>query len=78
MRRNDSLFNIISSIYGLFFNIQVKNFTNIFNNIKNQLDLSNYENIIDIGCGTGALCNVLYEQGLSVTGIEPAKEMIEL
>lgn len=76
MKTKDSLFHNISTIYGLFFNIQVKNFKTIFNNIKNELDLSVYNNIIDIGCGTGALCNVLYEQGLSVTGIDPAKGMI--
>lgn len=77
LERKDSLFHNISSIYGLFFNIQIKNFTQIFNNLKTQLDLSNYKNIIDIGCGTGALCNVFYEQGLSVTGIDPAEGMIE-
>lgn len=76
MKRNESLFHNISSIYGLFFNIQVKHFTHIFNNLKNELNLSTYKNIIDIGCGTGALCNVLYEQGLSVTGIDPAEGMI--
>lgn len=78
MKTEGSLFNKISSIYGLFFNIQTKHFTNIFSTIKNELDLSIYENIIDIGCGTGALCNVLYEMGLSVTGIDPAKGMIEI
>ena len=77
MKTKDSLFHKISSIYGLFFNIQTNHFTTIFNNIKNELDLSNYKNIIDIGCGTGALCNVLYQHGLSVTGIDPAKGMIE-
>jgi ubiquinone/menaquinone biosynthesis C-methylase UbiE len=39
--------------------------------------LSNYENIIDIGCGTGAMCNVFYEQGLTVTGIDLAEGMIK-
>ncbi|NYB74100.1 class I SAM-dependent methyltransferase [Sedimentibacter hydroxybenzoicus DSM 7310] len=78
MKTKDMLFNKISSIYGLFFNIQVRNFTTIFTNIKDELDLSNYKNIIDIGCGTGALCNVLHEKGLSVTGIDPAKRMIEI
>lgn len=78
MKTKDMLFNKISSIYGLFFNIQARNFTTIFTNIKDELDLSNYKNIIDIGCGTGALCNVLYEKGLSVTGIDPAKRMIEI
>jgi ubiquinone/menaquinone biosynthesis C-methylase UbiE len=78
LRRKDLLFHNISSIYGLFFNIQVKHFTHIFNNLKGQLCLTNYKNIIDIGCGTGALCNVFYEQGLSVTGIDPAEGMIEI
>lgn len=77
MKTKDTIFHKISSIYGLFFNIQTNHFTTVFNNIKNELDLSNYKSIIDIGCGTGALCNVLYEQGLSVTGIDPAKGMIE-
>lgn len=77
MKTKDSLFHNISSIYGLFFNIQIKHFKTIFNNIENELDLSNYKNIIDIGCGTGALCNVLYGQGLYVTGIDPARGMIE-
>lgn len=77
MKTRDSLFHNISSIYGLFFNTQVKHFTSIFNNIKSELDLSVYKNAIDIGSGTGALCNVLHEQGLSVTGIDPAKGMIE-
>ncbi len=76
MKRN-SLFNNISFIYGLFFNYQVRHFTTIFNNIKVELDLSNYENIIDIGCGTGALCNVFYDKGLSVTGVDPAIGMIK-
>ncbi|WP_313340464.1 class I SAM-dependent methyltransferase [Sedimentibacter sp.] len=78
MKTKDKLFNNISSIYGLFFNTQVKHFTTIFTNTKDELDLSNYKNIIDIGCGTGALCNVLYENGLSVTGIDPAKRMVEI
>ncbi len=77
MKTKDSLFHNISSIYGMFFNIQVENFKTIFNNIKSEFDISVYKNIVDIGCGTGALCNVLYEQGLSVTGIDPAKGMIE-
>jgi ubiquinone/menaquinone biosynthesis C-methylase UbiE len=77
MKTKNSLFHNISSIYGLFFNTQVKNFSSILNNIKTELDFSNYKSIVDIGCGTGALCNVLYEQSLSVTGIDPAIGMIE-
>ena len=78
MKKSNSLFNNISFIYGLFFNFQVRHFTTIFNNIKVELDLSNYENIIDIGCGTGALCNVFYDKGLAVTGVDPAAGMIKI
>lgn len=71
------LFNKISSIYGLFYNIQLKNFETIFYKIQNELKLNSYKNVIDIGCGTGALCNVLNKYGLIVTGIDPALGMIE-
>ena len=57
--------------------MQSKNYKSALDNIKNQLDLKSYNSAIDIGCGTGALCNVLYNFGLSVTGIDPAKGMIE-
>lgn len=40
--------------------------------------MSDYKNIIDIGCGTGALCNVLHDIGLSTTGIDPAGGMIDI
>lgn len=75
---NHLLFNSISSIYGLFYNVQVKNFVTIFKRIKDELKLNSYKNVIDIGCGTGALCNVLNKYGLDVTGIDPAIKMIEI
>ena len=77
MKRKDLLFHNISPMYGLFFTMQVKHFTRIFNNLKSELDLSAYKSIIDIGCGTGALCNMFYNQGLSVMGIDPAEGMIK-
>lgn len=74
---NHLLFNKISSIYGLFYNIQLKNFEKIFHEIQDELKLNSYKNAIDIGCGTGALCNILNNYGLIVTGIDPAIRMIE-
>lgn len=76
-KNNHLLFNKISSIYGLFYNIQLRNYKSILNRIQNELDLTKYNNIIDIGCGTGALCNVFKQYGLTVTGIDPALGMIE-
>jgi trans-aconitate 2-methyltransferase len=35
------------------------------------------ESILDLGCGTGYLTNLIAESGASVTGIDNSKEMIE-
>jgi len=43
-----------------------------------ELDVTSYDNILDVGCGTGALCSVLNEKGLSVTGIDPAEKMLNI
>jgi len=71
------LFNVIAPIYNLFFNYQVKYYEKILARVKNEIDVSQYESIIDIGCGTGALSQVLYEEGLKVTGIDAAQKMIK-
>lgn len=70
------LFDIISPIYGLFFNYQLKYFEKIFEKTKNDVDFSKYKTVLDIGCGTGALCKILYEEGLEVVGVDPSKGMI--
>ncbi len=77
-RGSSKLFNIISPIYGLFFNSQRRNFQDVIKKVEEDLDISKYENIIDVGCGTGALCSVLYEEGLKVTGVDPAQLMLNI
>jgi len=72
------LFNSIAPVYGLFYNVQKKRFTEVIEGVENELDLSSFKTIIDIGCGTGALCSVLNGKGLSVTGIDPANKMLEI
>ncbi len=77
--KNDNfLFNFIAPIYGLFYNSQKKNYKITIDKMRNELNLNNYKNIIDIGCGTGALCAVLNKEGLDVTGIEPAVKMLRI
>ncbi len=76
MVKKELLFNKIAPVYGLFFSSQVKGYRRLFHQVKGELDLSSYQNIIDIGCGTGALCKVLGERGLAVTGLDPAKDML--
>lgn len=37
-----------------------------------------YEKVLDLGCGTGALCSVLNEKGLKVTGVDAAEKMLNI
>lgn len=72
-----SLFDKIAPIYGLFFNFQEKYFKRIQNKVSDELDINKYKNVLDIGCGTGALCKTLYDQGLEVTGVDPSAGMLK-
>lgn len=72
------LFNRIANIYGLFYNLQVKNYRRILSNVKSEFDISLYQSAIDIGCGTGALCKALQEHGLAMTGLDPAEAMLAI
>ena len=75
---NNKLFNTIAPIYGLFYNAQKKHYRNILKDMRSKLDLSAFDTVLDVGCGTGAFCSVLNEEGLIVTGIEPAEKMLNI
>lgn len=77
-KKENFLFNFIAPFYGLFYNFQKKNYKTTINNVRKEINLSDYKNIIDVGCGTGALCSVLNEEGLQVTGIDPALRMLNI
>ena len=77
-KKGSFMFNSIAPVYGLFYKIQKKRFTEVINGVANELDLTAFNTIIDIGCGTGALCSVLSEKGLTVTGIDTADKMLEI
>ncbi len=72
------LFNFIAPIYGLFYKGQKKQYSESLQILKKVMDITKYNNIIDVGCGTGALCSVLFEEGLIVTGIDPAVKMLNI
>lgn len=80
LKRNKEkyVFDLIAPIYGLFYNYQKKRYASVFDDIQKELDLTNYKNIIDVGCGTGALCSVLYERGYVVTGVDTAQKMLNI
>jgi len=75
-QNNNFLFNAIAPVYGLFYNKQKTRYREVLNGVAAQLDLTSYKNILDVGCGTGALCSILNERGLSVTGVDPAENML--
>ncbi len=69
------VFNKIAPIYGLFYNKQKRHYHKLLDKVP--LDFYSYHNILDVGCGTGALCSVLQKRGLAVTGIDTANKMID-
>lgn len=71
------MFDMIAPIYALFFNNQVNYFKKIQDRVKDEIDISQYENALDIGCGSGALAKTLYDAGLKVTGVDSSKKMID-
>lgn len=72
------LFNWIAPIYGLFYGYQKKHFGSVLDKMQSEVDLSLYKTILDVGCGTGALCSVLSQRGYTVTGVDPAAKMLNL
>ena len=76
-RGEGSLFNTIAPVYGLFFNRQRSSFTKVIRRAGPYLDLASFSTVLDVGCGPGALCSVLSEKGLRVTGIDPAAKMLD-
>lgn len=71
------LFDIISPIYGLFFDYQVKYYSKILSRIKDEVDITQYKKVLDLGCGTGALSYVLQDLGLEITGADPSSGMLK-
>lgn len=76
--KDRSVFDLIAPIYGLFYTGQKKHYSEMLDALKTDLDLSKYEKVLDVGCGTGALCAVLYQRGHDVTGIDPARKMLDV
>lgn len=76
--KSEFIFNTIAPVYGLFFGIQTRRFTQAIDATSQKLDLASYETILDVGCGTGALCSVLCAIGLDVTAIDPARRMLDI
>jgi len=72
------LFDLIAPVYGLFFHHQRQQYAQVLERAAGVVDLSGFHTAVDIGCGTGALCSVLKEKGLQVTGVDAAGRMLAI
>ncbi len=77
-KNSSIIFNFIAPVYGLFYKFQKNHYSEIIDRTRKEIDISNFDRVIDIGCGTGALCSVLHENGMKVTGIDPAQKMLKI
>lgn len=77
-KSSNFLFNFISPIYGLFYNSQKKNYRKNLALLRTHISLSNFNSVIDVGCGTGAMCSALKETFCEVTGVDPALRMLQI
>ncbi len=72
------IFDFIAPIYAIFYKFQVKYYNKIILRVKKDLDIREYKSVLDIGCGTGALCYVLYTKGLKPVGVDASEKMVEI
>ncbi len=77
-KKENTVFDTIAPIYGRFFDYQTKRYDAALDKIKSELDISGYHSIVDVGCGTGALCSVLNQRGLCVTGVDSSQRMLRI
>ena len=75
--KSKRIFNSIAGIYNLFYGYQKRSFHKVIEQVKDDIDITLYDSVLDVGCGTGALCSVLSSKGLTVTGVDPAERMLQ-
>lgn len=76
--KSNFMFDLISGIYSLFYGYQVKKFRFAVAAARPEFDVSRYESALDVGCGSGAFCSVLAENGLRMTGLDNSVKMLEI
>ena len=75
-KNSEMLFNHIAPVYRMFYHKQKRQFAQVLQKAEAEENLLDFESILDVGCGTGALCAVLRARGLQVTGVDTAQGML--
>ncbi|MGI1658274.1 MAG: class I SAM-dependent methyltransferase [Desulfitobacterium sp.] len=71
-----TLFDRIAPVYGLYFKYQTTRYQMDLEKVKQEFPLPICPTALDVGCGTGALCYVLHNEGWKITGVEPSRGML--
>lgn len=71
------VFDLIAPVYDLFYNYQKKNFNRMLVQLYEKENIGKLTKVVDLGCGTGALCSVLNQRGHEVTGVDASRKMLE-
>ena len=76
--KSNFMFDAISGIYSLFYIYQQEKFGSALKAAEPFFDITKFANGLDVGCGTGALCDVLSRSGLHMTGIDNSSKMLKI
>lgn len=74
--KHTGLFDRIANIYAWFFDRQKKGYEIAIKKLSETEDISEVKRVLDIGCGTGALCSVYAKQGYKTFGIDSSAKML--
>lgn len=47
-------------------------------NLKEKLKLQEASHILEVGCGAGAICKILSDNGMQITGIDYTKKLVDI
>ena len=77
MDKHTGLFDKIAKVYSWFFYRQQKGYEFALKQLGETEDLASITRILDIGCGTGALCSVFAKSGYQTFGVDSSSKMLE-
>ncbi|MBB6481827.1 class I SAM-dependent methyltransferase [Spirochaeta isovalerica] len=76
LKKHKRIFNIISPVYNLFYKGQVRSYSELIDSYGDEVELTGREEILDLGCGTGAFGAAFAARGHKVRGIDLAEKMV--
>lgn len=75
--KHTGLFDRIARVYGWFFHRQQSGYQIALKRLGETVDLSSVTRVLDVGCGTGALCSVYAKNGYQTFGVDSSQRMLE-